>query len=104
MNILENKKKFVVTIVLTFIFYWLLLCSVDVYFVVVMKEAPGWYNYINLSILTLPFVVSFIAYKYSGGKHRGIFVIGVFLTGCIVGYIELMWVLIEFHTMIGGQI
>lgn len=82
--------------------YLFLLCVLDLFFVFGADQVKGWYNNLGLLILTLPFVYSFYVYKF---VKKSILLMAVaFVAGIILSYLEFMWVAIEFHTMIGGEI
>ena len=82
--------------------YLMFLCSLDLVFVLLLEQKQGWYNSLVLLIFTLPFVMSFYVYKKVSTSIA--FLLATFICGLLISYVELMWVSIEFHTLIGGDI
>lgn len=82
--------------------YLVFLCLLDLVFVVGMQQKVGWYNYLSLMIFTLPVLLVVCIYKRT---TKSIFIMLItFILGSVVAYLEFMWIAIEFHTLIGGQV
>lgn len=82
--------------------YLLALCTLDLYFVFGVNQVIGWYNNLVWLMFTLPFAFSFYTYKFI--KKSIILIVVAFVVGVVLSYLEFMWVAIEFHTIIGGDI
>jgi len=84
------------------LFYLLLLCVLDLFFVFGVDQVKGWYNNLGLLVFTLPLVFSIYVYKFV--KKSTLLIVLAFVAGIVLSYFEFMWVAVEFHTMIGGEI
>ena len=82
--------------------YLFLLCVLDLFFVFGADQVKGWYNTLSILVLTLPIVYSLYVYKFV--KKSILLMVLAFIAGVVLSYLEFMWVAIEFHTMIGGEI
>ncbi len=82
--------------------YLLFLCTLDLYFVFVAGQERGWYNDLGLFVFTMPFAFGY--YSYMKTNRSLVWVAISLLLGIVLAYIEFMWVAIEFHSLIGGEI
>ena len=92
-------------LVVFFLFY---LCVIDIVFVFIMEQQPSLLNKFIWLVFTMPFLGScfsmHITKKWQPVRKRISISLITFLILTLISYVELIWVAISFHTMIGGSI
>ena len=94
-----------IVIALVYFFYLILL---DLAFVLILEEQKTLLNDFVLLIVTMPFIsglITLISLKNWRSLGDRLLVLSVvFIVMSSLAYLEMMWVAIHFHSMIGGHI
>ncbi len=106
---MNKTLKLLILNVIISVIYVLYLIILDLIFVFILDEETTFLNYMPFLIITMPFLGLFATYYNlkswpSPRWCKIIIVVMSFILMSILSYLEIMWVAIHFHTMIGGEI